>query len=216
MTASRLQLARASLGLRSLYPFVLHALADVAPEQRAGLTLVDLPCGDGMLAFPLRAVGFNVRALDLFPEYLNSKEPQVRGRGAAGVFEQMSGERLPAWLAQSLWGAGGDAPIPGGLLAQSADMEGTLPLDDASVDVLVCAEGIEHVVDRHRVLAEFRRVLKPGGRLLLTTPNLLSARARLAFALTGQRAMRSLLTSTPACGACRPTGSACTTGTRSC
>lgn len=188
---SRTTVAGASLRLRSLYPFVLHALAAIPPEQRAGLTVVDLPCGDGMLTFPLAAAGFNVRPLDLFPEYLDATAPTVAGRPVCKVFEEMSGEPLPRWLRERLFGPTLDAPAPTGPKCAAADMEGRLPLADASVDVLVCVEGIEHVVDRHRVLGEFRRVLKPGGRLLLTTPNLLSARARLAYALTGQRALRS-------------------------
>ena len=188
-SASRV--AAASLRLRNLYPFVLHALAAVPPEQRSTLTVVDLPCGDGMLTFPLAAAGFNVRPLDLFPEYLNTKAPTVADRPVCKVFHEMSGEALPGWLRERLFGPAQDAPVPRGLTCAAADMEGRLPLEDASVDVLVCVEGIEHVVDRHRVLSEFRRVLRPGGRLLLTTPNLLSGRARLAYALTGQRALRS-------------------------
>ena len=188
---SRTSVVTASLGLRSLYPFVLHALSAVPREERANLVVADVPCGDGMLTFPLAAAGFNVRPLDLFPEYLDAKAPTVAGRSAREVFREMSGEDLPAWLRERLFGAAQDAPVPSGLTCAGADMEGRLPLEDASVDVLVCVEGIEHVVDRHKVLSEFRRVLKPGGRLLLTTPNLLSARARLAYALTGQRALRS-------------------------
>jgi SAM-dependent methyltransferase len=45
-----------------------------------------------------------------------------------------------------------------------------LPLADAVFDCVVCTEVLEHVGDPARVLAELRRVLRPGGRLLLTTP----------------------------------------------
>jgi SAM-dependent methyltransferase len=45
-----------------------------------------------------------------------------------------------------------------------------IPLPDASMDAILCTEVIEHVVDPMAVLAEFRRLLKPGGRLLLTAP----------------------------------------------
>jgi SAM-dependent methyltransferase len=41
---------------------------------------------------------------------------------------------------------------------------------DASVDLLVNVEVMEHVADARRVVREFARVLRPGGRLLLTTP----------------------------------------------
>ncbi|HEX4364164.1 MAG TPA: class I SAM-dependent methyltransferase [Solirubrobacteraceae bacterium] len=46
-----------------------------------------------------------------------------------------------------------------------------LPLDDVSVDVVWAGEVIEHVVDVAPWLSEIRRVLRPGGTLLLTTPH---------------------------------------------
>ena len=42
-----------------------------------------------------------------------------------------------------------------------------LPLPDASVDLLFCHQTFHHLVDQDRAIAEFFRVLKPGGRLLL-------------------------------------------------
>jgi len=72
-------------------------------------------------------------------------------------------------------------------------MEAALPFDDGAFDIVLCVEGIEHVVDRHRTLRELRRVLRPGGRLVITTPNLLSLRARAAYAFTGQRAFSSYI-----------------------
>ena len=41
-----------------------------------------------------------------------------------------------------------------------------LPLADASVDLLFCHQTFHHLVDQDRAIAEFFRVLKPGGRLL--------------------------------------------------
>ena len=46
-----------------------------------------------------------------------------------------------------------------------------LPFRDASFDALFAGELIEHLDDPTRGLREFRRVLKPGGALVLTTPN---------------------------------------------
>ena len=46
-----------------------------------------------------------------------------------------------------------------------------LPLDDESFDAVVCFEAIEHVEDGGRALAELRRVLKPDGLLLVSSPN---------------------------------------------
>jgi ubiquinone/menaquinone biosynthesis C-methylase UbiE len=49
--------------------------------------------------------------------------------------------------------------------------EGPLPFDDNAFDVVWASEVIEHVADTARWLSEVRRVLRPGGRLLVTTPN---------------------------------------------
>jgi len=46
-----------------------------------------------------------------------------------------------------------------------------LPFEDESFDALMCREVIEHVVDEYALLWEARRVLKPGGWFLITTPN---------------------------------------------
>jgi SAM-dependent methyltransferase len=48
-----------------------------------------------------------------------------------------------------------------------------LPFADATFDFLTMVETFEHIYndDRPRALAECRRVLKPGGRLVLSTPN---------------------------------------------
>lgn len=47
----------------------------------------------------------------------------------------------------------------------------TLPYAADSFDLAVAIEVIEHVPDKLRLLADLHHVLKPGGRLFLTTPN---------------------------------------------
>ncbi len=47
-----------------------------------------------------------------------------------------------------------------------------LPYPDKTFDVVVCGECIEHVVDTDWLLCEINRVLKPGGHLILTFPNI--------------------------------------------
>ncbi len=48
----------------------------------------------------------------------------------------------------------------------------SLPFTDGYFDKLICGEVLEHVFDRDVALAELRRVLKPGGLLVITVPNL--------------------------------------------
>jgi 2-polyprenyl-3-methyl-5-hydroxy-6-metoxy-1,4-benzoquinol methylase len=44
---------------------------------------------------------------------------------------------------------------------------------DASMDAIISCETVEHVLEPRSAIAELSRVLKPGGRLFLTTPNYL-------------------------------------------
>ncbi|MDQ6822330.1 MAG: methyltransferase domain-containing protein, partial [Actinomycetota bacterium] len=52
-----------------------------------------------------------------------------------------------------------------------APIDGALPFEDCSFEVVWASEVIEHVADTARWLSEARRVLAPGGRLLVTTPS---------------------------------------------
>jgi ubiquinone/menaquinone biosynthesis C-methylase UbiE len=48
--------------------------------------------------------------------------------------------------------------------------DGTLPLDDSSFEAVVCINVLEHVADTQLLLSEARRVLTPGGRLVVAVP----------------------------------------------
>jgi 2-polyprenyl-3-methyl-5-hydroxy-6-metoxy-1,4-benzoquinol methylase len=54
------------------------------------------------------------------------------------------------------------------------------PLEPASFDVVVLADAIEHLLDPRTALVKLHRLLKPGGRVLILTPDLGSVVARLA------------------------------------
>jgi SAM-dependent methyltransferase len=57
------------------------------------------------------------------------------------------------------------------LISAGVDPPG-LPIASGTIDVVVMSELIEHLVDTDAALAEAWRVLRPGGALLLSTPNL--------------------------------------------
>ncbi len=59
---------------------------------------------------------------------------------------------------------------PAGLQFQCASVT-SLPLADASIDLIVSFETIEHLSDQERMLDEFRRVLAPDGILLISSPD---------------------------------------------
>jgi dolichol-phosphate mannosyltransferase len=46
-----------------------------------------------------------------------------------------------------------------------------LPFSTAAFDIVICSEVIEHVPDSPEMLVELTRVLRPGGRLILGTPD---------------------------------------------
>jgi SAM-dependent methyltransferase len=54
-----------------------------------------------------------------------------------------------------------------------------LPEPDGSLDLVVASEVIEHLIDPGRAIAEFHRVLRPGGHVLITVPNVAFWRFRL-------------------------------------
>jgi len=53
-----------------------------------------------------------------------------------------------------------------------------LKMEDNSVDFVVTFQVIEHINDDEKFVKEIYRVLKPGGKLILTTPNILMSLSR--------------------------------------
>lgn len=64
-----------------------------------------------------------------------------------------------------------------------ADLDQPLELEDDSFDVVVAGELLEHLRDPHRVVAEMRRVLRPGGTFVASVPNAYRLKGRLLFLL---------------------------------
>lgn len=69
---------------------------------------------------------------------------------------------------------------------KGVDLGGTLPFADGTYDVVLATEVIEHLVDHPTFLREAGRILKSGGRLVLSTPNVHRLKSRLTFFWTGR------------------------------
>ncbi len=103
---------------------------------------LDLGCGDGRLTVSLDAAALTIADVSAVAlERASARLGEARGR---------SGRAAPA--------------------AVELEPDALLPLPDNAFDLVLCAETIEHVRDVQLLLSECRRVLRPGGRLAVTTP----------------------------------------------
>jgi 2-polyprenyl-3-methyl-5-hydroxy-6-metoxy-1,4-benzoquinol methylase len=75
--------------------------------------------------------------------------------------------------------------LPGDVRFEPADLDRALPLADASVDAAAAIEVIEHLENPRAFVRELARVTKPGGWIIVTTPNQLSFLSLLSLLTKG-------------------------------
>jgi demethylmenaquinone methyltransferase/2-methoxy-6-polyprenyl-1,4-benzoquinol methylase len=115
-----------------------HAVRAAAVQP--GDSVVDVACGTGDLAETFaRSPAAHVRGIDFTPEMLDIARHKLA--------------RLPAAARSKITYAEGDAQA--------------LDLPDASADIVSIAFGIRNVASPPRAIAEFARILRPGGRLVI-------------------------------------------------
>lgn len=66
-----------------------------------------------------------------------------------------------------------------------ANMDSKLPFAGNEFDVVVCMEGVEHVIDPVKLLEELVRVCKSSGKIIISMPNVMNMYSRLQFLFTG-------------------------------
>lgn len=77
------------------------------------------------------------------------------------------------------------ASLPAAIQRLRANLNEPLPLPDATFDMVVSLEGIEHLENHFLFLRELGRVIKPGGKLVISTPNICSLEERMNFLFRG-------------------------------
>lgn len=116
----------------------------VGAELQPGNVLLDVGCGDGLIGFGA----------------LNTLAPDVRV-----IFSDLSAELLRRCQERS---------IEMGLVDRcsfvEARAENLVGIDDRSVDVVTTRSVLIYVNRKHDAIAEFFRVLRPGGRLSMMEP----------------------------------------------
>lgn len=73
-----------------------------------------------------------------------------------------------------------------------ADLSETIPMGNQQADWVIFQEGIEHLPDQLKALKEMNRILKPGGHMILTTPNFSNLRSRVSHLLMESESLRVL------------------------
>jgi SAM-dependent methyltransferase len=123
---------------------VLDELERFVPwlELEPSARLLDVACGSGGPALHVAALtGCEVVGVEVFEEAVANGNRMAREKGL----------EAKARFVQ-------------------ADASEPLPFEDGSFDAILCVDSINHLPDRPRVLADWARLLRPGGRLLFTDP----------------------------------------------
>lgn len=75
--------------------------------------------------------------------------------------------------------------MPGVAQVGGVDLNSLLPFKRASFDAVDIIEVIEHIENQAQLIREIARVLKPGGVVVISTPNVLNVFSRVRFLFTG-------------------------------
>lgn len=68
---------------------------------------------------------------------------------------------------------------------KAGNLNDPLPYADGTFDYVILMEVIEHLYNPQHVISEIKRILRSGGKLILSTPNILNISSRFRFLIEG-------------------------------
>ena len=111
-------------------------------DLAAGKTLLDVACGAGGPALRIAALtGCTLTGVDVHEKAISTARSLASQRGLESRAE-----------------------------FRVVDADKQLPFPESSFDAITCIDAINHLTDRLRVLTDWARLLKRGGRVLFTNP----------------------------------------------
>ena len=72
-----------------------------------------------------------------------------------------------------------------GVEIRSGNLDARLPYDDCVFDDIACVEGLEHIENPANAIREFSRIIKGGGCLIVSVPNIMNIEERLKWLVNG-------------------------------
>jgi methionine biosynthesis protein MetW len=107
------------------------------------------------------------------------------GCGAGQTYAQLVYRSAASYTGVDVSSTAVDLARSNGLRAELIDDAASLPFADDSFDVVICIEVLEHLFLPQQAVSEILRVLRPGGRLIASAPNVgyWRLRANLVFGL---------------------------------
>ena len=137
--------------------YIQDHIIDIIVERAPGkdVSIVDLSSSDGTILKRLHQMGFRNLSATFFGE-----ENDWEYQPAEGEFSNFK-------------------------VVKNVNVLDRLPFDEGTFDFVVNSELLEHLENHRHALAEMARIVKPGGYLVIETPNIMRLQSRLNFLLTG-------------------------------
>lgn len=140
-------------------PFIVDSVITLLREEKSfpHISMLDLSCGEGELLVACKELGCQVRGSRYRAEdYIIRQDRLAMNASGASV-----------------------------VIDEGVDLHKALSYENESFDVVILTEVIEHLAEYRTVMYEAARIVKSGGAVIVTTPNIFRLHSRWNFFLFG-------------------------------